>query len=1180
MAPLARYRRNFINATNLLQEYKGITMQTPAPGPDVSEGLAPRAVETGGGVARRYKIVLRRVAIGVALLVGTLAGLLIGLIAFDLESNPIVGRFVRDRLVIALQDRIDPSLRIEIGKVDLKRESSVTLVKISDFALKTTAGRALVVAPEGTVTLSSTSLIGLRLEPRDVRLDGLKVAVEVDAAGGLMVGAPDGRDEPSPAGIVTAGTDAPLDQLRQLIGSGFAGLSALRDAVGGRLPQVGVKDAEVSIHDRRSGKSYALSGINTVMESQPNGAARSRTEVKMRDVSFAVGVEIAPQAEGRQSFAARTENLHLAELFAVLGVSAGGIDPLAPVNMTITAEVDKEGKARAASAGVAIGKTQVTLEKPDESFLLDSIAASVAWTEGDTVIALPRFSFAVGASKLALSGDIRPPETAEQGWTIRLVGKDQVLEGAGKGDVPVEITLAQATFQAFPSQRRLTIENASVSGPKVNATVSGDVHFDAQGRPGLRLEVGAREMDARAALGLWPIQAAHDVRSYVLAHLKSGVLTQFQLALDFSPDVMELAWNEKPIPDASLAIRWTLARGFLATLKGAPPIRDLAGAGVVTGRTARIDVASAAIDAGQGRRVTLSDGQFAVADLSRKPAEARIRTKFSGSIDALAEVLRAPAFQAHAPKGLDPQTVKGQGEGELSIQMRLSAAAQPGDARVGINATLRNVSVDKVIGNDKLENGTFTVTTERDVMTLKGEAKMFGTPVTIEVKGATRGAGQASLTMVLDEAARARKGITLGTMLTGPVQLKLSTPFGDSDSKDVSAELDLARAAVAELVPGWSKKAGVPGRAKARVLGIEGGWQLDRMEVEAGTLSMRGAMTLANDGAFQKAQLSSFKLSAGDNVQLDADRTGGLTRIAIKGNAFDVRPFLRSLQTGAIDKSGARDTEITLKTTVLSGFGGELVSNADLKLMLRGTDLRRFDMTGRFDQGNVTAKLQTRAGQPPLLNVESEDAGAFLRFFDIYSRMRGGDMILSVALGNGSQSGNIFVKDFSLRNEPAMKRLVTDTASAGTADSARIAPEVARRLANSTDVPFTKMTASFSRTPGRFDVKESVMWGPEIGGSLSGSLDYLRDRVDLTGTFVPAYSLNNMFSQVPVLGPLLGGGRNEGLFAVRYSITGRVSAPTLSINPLTAIAPGFLRKLIDFRGAGGSGPSATPRHEQ
>jgi hypothetical protein len=49
---------------------------------------------------------------------------------------------------------------------------------------------------------------------------------------------------------------------------------------------------------------------------------------------------------------------------------------------------------------------------------------------------------------------------------------------------------------------------------------------------------------------------------------------------------------------------------------------------------------------------------------------------------------------------------------------------------------------------------------------------------------------------------------------------------------------------------------------------------------------------------------------------------------------------------------------------------------------------------------------------------------------------------------------------------------------------------------------------------------------------------------------------------VPLFGPLLGGGQNEGLFAVNFRLNGQASAPSLSVNPLSAVAPGFLRKLF------------------
>jgi AsmA-like C-terminal region len=89
-----------------------------------------------------------------------------------------------------------------------------------------------------------------------------------------------------------------------------------------------------------------------------------------------------------------------------------------------------------------------------------------------------------------------------------------------------------------------------------------------------------------------------------------------------------------------------------------------------------------------------------------------------------------------------------------------------------------------------------------------------------------------------------------------------------------------------------------------------------------------------------------------------------------------------------------------------------------------------------------------------------------------------------------------------------------------------------------------------------------VIWGTEIGATVEGSVDFARDYVNLKGTFVPAYALNNMFPNIPLIGPLLGGGTNEGLFAVNYRVSGAASAPVVSVNLLSAIAPGFLRQIF------------------
>ncbi len=68
--------------------------------------------------------------------------------------------------------------------------------------------------------------------------------------------------------------------------------------------------------------------------------------------------------------------------------------------------------------------------------------------------------------------------------------------------------------------------------------------------------------------------------------------------------------------------------------------------------------------------------------------------------------------------------------------------------------------------------------------------------------------------------------------------------------------------------------------------------------------------------------------------------------------------------------------------------------------------------------------------------------------------------------------------------------------------------------------------------------------------------------MDLTGVVVPAASTNRVLGNIPVLGQLLTGGEGQGLFAVTYDVAGPLDAPEVGVNPLSALAPGFLRGLF------------------
>ena len=71
----------------------------------------------------------------------------------------------------------------------------------------------------------------------------------------------------------------------------------------------------------------------------------------------------------------------------------------------------------------------------------------------------------------------------------------------------------------------------------------------------------------------------------------------------------------------------------------------------------------------------------------------------------------------------------------------------------------------------------------------------------------------------------------------------------------------------------------------------------------------------------------------------------------------------------------------------------------------------------------------------------------------------------------------------------------------------------------------------------------------------------------MRGTFVPAYALNNFLARVPIVGLFIGGGQNEGVFGMTYEVVGPTSNATLRVNPMSMMAPGFLRKIFEFRNA-------------
>jgi hypothetical protein len=109
------------------------------------------------------------------------------------------------------------------------------------------------------------------------------------------------------------------------------------------------------------------------------------------------------------------------------------------------------------------------------------------------------------------------------------------------------------------------------------------------------------------------------------------------------------------------------------------------------------------------------------------------------------------------------------------------------------------------------------------------------------------------------------------------------------------------------------------------------------------------------------------------------------------------------------------------------------------------------------------------------------------------------------------------------------------------------------------------MVAKFRYTGDDITIDDAFLRGVAIGATFNGRFDLVRSLMSINGTYIPAYGLNNVFSRVPVVGLILGGGSSEGLIGVTFKVEGPIDDPRIYVNPLSAVAPGIFRKIFEFR---------------
>ncbi len=1125
---------------------------------------------------------VRRLAVVIAVLAVIFAGCF-GALWWRLGAGPINLDIATPWLAAAIEDNIGHGNTVEVGGTQIERAGRIRIaVRIRDIIVRDRDHAVVASAPKAEVKLSGAALLMGRLRAESLNLVDAELAVRITPDGYVMVSAGD-TAKPLATGVASkkeaglpptfprqtpvappaqpatptapATTSAPSAQSGILAGLDWLDSLKMTGLDGQNLNEIGLKNGNLIVDDQQRGNKWTFENISLSLR-RPSGGGVALSLGEEGTRPWSLRVAIGPAENGVRSVDIRADKVSTSNILLALRLKDLTYNADLPLTGELKGELGRDGLPTYFRGKIVSGAgTIIDTDTPDYPMAIDSAEINVEWDSGRRVLVAP-FKIISGANRITLLAHLEPPNDSVNEWQLGFSGGTIVLAEIDN-EPPLIFNRIAVGFRFDTDHKRVLLTQADVSNGEIGIAGTGTIDYS--GEPHLTLGFAGTPMSASALKRMWPTLIVPEVREWVIERIESGSLQRIEIGV--SSPVHNLSRKGPPIPDDGLSVNIVASGVTVHPVDGMPSVHDADLKAHVTGRTATVTIGQGIADTPAGRKLTISDFVFEVPDMAPKPSPSRSRFRIDGPVPAAAEILASDRLSDLSATLVDPNTSKGTFSAIVNLGMPVKGELTKADTTYSVTADVNGFAADKLVMSQKLEANALKIVANNAGYQVKGDVKINGQAATLDYRKPADGDADIKLQATLDDASRARLGLDLGSAVTGAVPVKLNGKIGGADQNTrLGIEADLTSLKLDNILPGWVKLPGKSGKATFNVVPKAQSTRVEDIVIEGGGISIKGSLELDQNGDLMNANFPTYSPSEGDKTSLKVERgPDGVVKGTMRGDVFDGRGFLKSAISGSSSKDDSKsklknvDFDVDVKLGAVAGFNGEALRSVDAKMSRRNGAIKAFTMTGKIGRDTpVTADLRggRAQGSREVIYLQTNDAGAFLRFTDTYSKVIGGQLVVAMeppAAEPTPREGLMNVRDFVVKGEAALDRVAAG-GPAGTQNG----------------VAFTALRAEFTRQSGQLTIRDGVVKGPMVGATIEGNIDYVANQVRMSGTFVPMYGLNNIFGQLPVLGLFLGGGSNEGLIGVTYEVVGTPGAPVMRVNPISAMAPGVLRKIFEF----------------
>ncbi len=279
--------------------------------------------------------------------------------------------------------------------------------------------------------------------------------------------------------------------------------------------------------------------------------------------------------------------------------------------------------------------------------------------------------------------------------------------------------------------------------------------------------------------------------------------------------------------------------------------------------------------------------------------------------------------------------------------------------------------------------------------------------------------------------------------------------------------------------------------------------------------------------------------------------------IFIDGKVFDATILLKEL-----DKPENKNNFLKKISKNIEVDFGKVLTNTEFPInkfrmvgLIKKGKLEKISSKSEFEKEkflDIAIKKEKKT-KMSIVEIYSDIAKPLVNSYKFFEGLEGGNLIYVSKSNDEKSYGALEIKKFKLNKAPGLAKLLSLADLKGLTDALR-----------GEGITFDTLVIKYETSSTWMDIKEIFLIGPSISVLVEGYFDKKKDILSLRGTLVPAKTLNNIISKIPIVGDLLIGKKvGEGVFGVSFKIKGPTDNLKTTVNPVKTITPRFITRALE-----------------